>query len=90
MVQRILPTLCFVYTLVPIVDTQMYLPSSRVKALKEALDLMEARAIAAERSTQSLDAQRKSALAEKNKLQKQVSFLSIQYNLTSVSAYIHS
>ena len=45
----------------------------RLKELKAENDRLEGRAMAAERNATSLDAQRKSAIAEKATLQKRVS-----------------
>ncbi len=45
---------------------------TRLKTCKDERDRFETQLTASERSNTSLDAQRKSALAEKNKLQKEV------------------
>ena len=44
----------------------------RLKEVRDALERMEAKYNASERNAASLDAQRKSAIVEKNKYQKQV------------------
>ena len=68
-------------------------PSSRLKACKEERDRFETQLTAEERSNTSLDAQRKSALADKNRLQKEVSLVLYKPNgnvQCSHIVYVHA
>ena len=55
-------------------------PCCRLKELKAENDRLEGRASAAERNAASLDAQRKSTMAEKTKLQKRVCLIASKIN----------
>lgn len=48
----------------------------RLKSLKDELQKLEARLVSSERNAASLDAQRKAALADKGRLNKQVCIIS--------------
>jgi len=53
----------------------------RLKSLKDELQKLEARLVSSERNAASLDAQRKAALADKGRLNKQVCIISCRVSM---------